>query len=538
MEQIICENLSFAYPLCKEKALSNINLKINRGEFVVLCGKSGCGKTTLLRHFKSALTPAGERSGRVLLDGVPVSELSPREAACRVGFVMQEPDSQIVTDKVWHELAFGLENIGAETADIRLKTAEMASYFGISEWFDKKTDELSGGQKQLLNLAAVMVMNPDVIVLDEPSSQLDPVAAGDFLSAVSKINRELGVTVIMTEHRLEDVFCCASRVLIMENGKIKSDCSPRELSREIRTADEFVRLSMPSSVRINSELGADGESPLSVNEGAAWLSSLFGEKKPCRTKIEPAEFKFERNALEIKNLFFRYEKNGADVISNLSLNVPEGSAFAVMGGNGEGKSTLLKIIAGALKPISGKVRFSGRAKSALMLPQSVQSLFTKKSVSEELAETGASAEEILQAESFAEIFDLEQRHPFDLSGGEQQRLALAKLMLKKPDILLLDEPTKGMDCEFKQSFAKMLKSLAAEGKTVVMVSHDIEFCAACADFCAMMFDSAVACVKDANSFFAGNFFYTTSANRMSRHIFDNCVTDKDVISLCRENLGK
>lgn len=265
MEQIICENLSFAYPLCKEKALSNINLKINRGEFVVLCGKSGCGKTTLLRHFKSALTPAGERSGRVLLDGVPVSELSPREAACRVGFVMQEPDSQIVTDKVWHELAFGLENIGAETADIRLKTAEMASYFGISEWFDKKTDELSGGQKQLLNLAAVMVMNPDVIVLDEPSSQLDPVAAGDFLSAVSKINRELGVTVIMTEHRLEDVFCCASRVLIMENGKIKSDCSPRELSREIRTADEFVRLSMPSSVRIHSELGADGESPLSVN---------------------------------------------------------------------------------------------------------------------------------------------------------------------------------------------------------------------------------------------------------------------------------
>lgn len=538
MEQIVCESLNFAYPLCEEKALRDINLKIGRGEFVVLCGKSGCGKTTLLRHFKTALTPAGERSGRVLLDSVPVSELAPREAACRVGFVMQEPDNQIVTDKVWHELAFGLESLGADTAEIRLKTAEMASYFGISGWFDKRIDELSGGQKQLLNLASVMVMNPEIIVLDEPTSQLDPVAAGDFLAVVAKINRELGVTVVMTEHRLEEVFGFASRVLIMEDGRIKSDCSPREMSKEIRNADKFVRLSMPASVRIHCELGADGESPLSVNEGAAWLSSLFGEKKPCRTKIEPAEFKADKNAIEIKNLFFRYEKNGSDVISDLSLNIPEGGVFGVMGGNGAGKSTLMKIIAGALKPVSGKVRFTGGAKSALLLPQSVQTLFTKKSVIEELSETGADASEISRAEEFAGISGLEQRHPFDLSGGEQQRLALAKLLLKNPDILLLDEPTKGMDCEFKQSFAEMLKSISSGGKTVVMVSHDIEFCALCADFCAMMFDSAVACVNDANSFFAGNFFYTTSAYRMSRHIFENCVTDKDVVSLCRENLDK
>lgn len=540
MEQIICKSLSFSYPLAESDTLKDLSFSINKGEFVVLCGRSGCGKTTLLRHLKKEIIPAGKRNGKILFNGTSVSDLGDRESASKIGFVMQNPESQIVTDKVWHELAFGLENLGMDDASIRLKTAEMATYFGMQDWFDKKISELSGGKKQMLNLASVMVMNPEIIIFDEPTSQLDPIAAGNFLSAVSKINRELGVTVVMTEHRLEEVFGYADRVIVMDGGRITVDCTPEQLSEKMSVMDEFVRLSMPASVRIHSQISG-GRSPITVNGGAAWLSSLFGEKKPAITRVEPKKFEIKSNALEIKNIFFRYEKDGKNILDNLSMNVPKGSVFAVMGGNAAGKSTLLKVISGALKPASGKVRVFGEdlkksTAAVASMPQNAETLFTRKAVMDELEEMKASEEKKAEIIAITRVAYLLDRHPYDVSGGEMQRIALAKLLMKDPEILLLDEPTKGMDAEFKADFAKILDALKAQGKTVVMVSHDIEFCSVCADFCAMIFDGAAVSIKDANSFFAGNFFYTTSANRMSRHVFENCVTDKDVIELCKQNL--
>ncbi len=540
MEQIICKDLKFTYPNSEKPALDGINMTVEKGEFIVICGKSGCGKTTLLRHMKKSVAPVGEKEGKVLFNGEEIENIDDRISASKIGYVMQNPESQAVTDKVWHELAFGLENLGYDTAAIRLKIAEMAAYFGMSSWFNKKIEQLSGGQKQLLNLASVTVMNPEIIILDEPTSQLDPVAAGNFLATVSKINRDLGVTVIITEHRLEEVFGYADRVIVMDNGKITADCPPEEISIKMNELSHFVRISMPASVRIHSALGGEGKSPLTVNEGTKWISDVFKEQ-PTHRRIEKDDFKSEGIALKIKNLFFRYERNGDNILENLSLEVPMGCIFAITGSNGVGKSTLLRILSGELKPVSGKIKaFNGNLKKnsfdILALPQNVQTLFTKKSVLEELEEMGESKEKIDEIAKLTKVSHLLERHPYDISGGEQQRTALAKILLKNPRILLLDEPTKGMDNEFKEIFSCILKKLRSEGKTVILISHDIEFCALSADFCAMLFDKTVVCTQTANKFFSDNFFYTTTANKMSRHIFENCVTDKDVISLCKKNL--
>ncbi len=535
MEQLRIEKLGFAYPGAGKKALDEVSFNVERGEFIVLCGESGSGKTTLLRHLKTGLAPAGEKSGQVLFNGENIENLPLKLSAAAIGFVNQNPEAQIVTDKVWHELAFGQENIGRSRDEMKLRTAEMAAYFGITGLLDKNTNELSGGQKQLLNLAAVMVMGPEVLILDEPTSQLDPVSASGFLSTVSRLNREFGITVVLTEHRLEEALGYASRVIVLQNGRVQADCPPAELAARAGEFDEYVRLSMPAAVRIFSALGETESCGLTVNEAAQRLTRLVGEQ-PRFTALEMEQREKSDSVIRVKNVSFRYTKNGADVLRELNLEIPRGSIFAIMGGNGAGKSTLLKVIAGVLKPYSGKVIFADKGDKAVMLPQNVLPLFTRDTVRQELTAAGAENPEELAA--ITEISALLDRHPYDLSGGEQQRAALAMLLAGSPSVLMLDEPTKGMDSRFKKNLISVLKKLAASGKTVVMVSHDVEFCAGAADYCAMIFDSSAAAVRPAGEFFSDNFFYTTAANRMSRHLFKNCVTEKDVTELCRKNLQK
>lgn len=534
MKQIVFKNLSFTYPLAGEKSLDGVSLHVKRGEFVLLCGRSGCGKTTLLRHLKTALAPEGKRDGEVLINGKSALEMTTLESAKAVGFVMQDPEMQIVTDKVWHEMAFGLENIGAEKSEIRLRTAEMAAYFGMQSIFDKKVNELSGGQKQLLNLASVMACRPEILLLDEPTSQLDPVAAESFISTVAKINRELGVTVIMTEHRLEEAFPLADRVIVMENGKISLDRPPREMC-VAPEKDGFLSRALPAPVRIFSSLTPEAQVPLTVREAAERLEEMM----PAPEFIEPqkAETLPNKAALELKNVSFRYEKDGQNIINELSLSVPEKSVTAILGGNAAGKSTLLKMVAGILPLCGGKIKARGKdiKKSGVRMgymPQEPQTLFTENALHKELV-----GENATEAVRLARLENLLDRHPYDLSGGEMQRAALAKLMAKDPDIYLLDEPTKGMDCEFKESLKNIFSQLKRNGKTVVIVSHDIEFCAECADMCVMLFDGEAAGECDTRSFFSGNYFYTTAANRISRRIFKNCVTDKDVTELCKKNMS-
>ena len=531
VEKIKIKNLIFSYPNSKKTALNNINLTVNQGEFVTVCGKSGCGKSTLLRHLKPILTPHGKTSGEIYFDGKSIYDLSDREQAENIGFVMQNPDNQIVTDKVWHELVFGLESLGINSAEIRSKVAEMASFFGIQNWFYENVTNLSGGQKQILNLASVMVMNPTLLLLDEPSSQLDPISAHDFFTMLERINTELGVTIILSEHNLSEVFPLSDKVVVMEDGKITAENTPYKIGEELKQKSMFAAL--PTPIKIYYSLGNNsGNCPITIRDGHKWL-----EKQQIN---EHFEFKSEKNRintepiLELKDVWFRYEKNSDDILKGLSFKVHENEFYAIVGGNGVGKSTALSVISKINKPYRGKVFINDDTKVAVM-PQNPQSLFLKKSVLEELYDAVFDVEkekrknEIEYVIKLCELDNLLENHPYDLSGGEQQRVALAKMLLRKPDLLVLDEPTKGLDACFKRKLATILKSLQKNGMTVLMVTHDIEFCAEYADICAMFFDGKIVSEAPPRKFFAENNFYTTSAKRMADGIIENAVLDKDII---------
>ena len=539
------KNLSFSYSTNPEKrVLDNINLTIEHGEYITVCGKSGSGKSTLLRHLKTVLAPAGERVGIIKFNGKELSDISTYEQASFIGFVMQNPDDQIVTDKVWHELAFGLENLGCDKSTIRLRVAEMASYFGIQNWFDKDTSDLSGGQKQLLNLASIMAMQPSVLILDEPTSQLDPIAASDFLNTVRKINLELGTTIIITEHRLEDILYASDRVVLMQEGKMLACDEPHKIGEYLKSTDNEMFAAMPTPVQvyhgIDSAVTSSQACPLTVREGAEFLTSIIGYTDKLIPSLEKVEDIYDEKAakkdavISLSDVWFRYERQGRDILKGVDLNVPKGKLFAIVGGNGTGKSTTLKAICNVVKPYRGKVRVNGRCS---MLPQDPASLFVKERVKDELLEMTHDNERIESVAKTCDIEHLFASHPFDISGGEQQRVALAKVLLCEPDIILLDEPTKGLDNFFKIKFAGILKELTSLGVTIVMVSHDVEFCARYADVCSMFFDGNIVTTNAPCKFFSENSFYTTAANRMSRHLFLNAINVEDVIELCAKNLS-
>lgn len=553
MALVEVKNLNFRYPVQDKKALVDINLSIEEGEFVVFCGTSGCGKSTFLKQIKREIAPHGEKTGEILYKGIPIKELDDRTAAAEIGFVMQNPENQIVTDKVWHELAFGLESLGLDTMEIRRRVAEMANFFGIHQWFRKNTSDLSGGQKQLLNLAAIMVMQPTILILDEPTSQLDPIAATEFIGTLQKLNKELGLTILLVEHRLEEVFSIADRVVVMEDGQMICHDTPQLVVKQLKALKQNhpMSLGLPTPVRVYNGLSIDDHSPLTVRDGRKWLTKHFTNEN----KVKSVEEK-ERNAvvLEVKEAWFRYERELPDVLSGFSIKVREGEIVSIVGGNGTGKTTALKVMAGLHKPYRGKIVLNGKKLSSYkngelyrnnlaVLPQDPQTLFVESLVIKEFDKVvqvckytkEEAAERIEDIISTLKIRHLLLSHPYDLSGGEQQKVALAKILLLNPRIVLLDEPTKGIDAESKQVFAQILKELKKRGVAIVMVTHDIEFSAEHSDRCAMFFDGNIVSEDQSKSFYSGNTFYTTAAHRMSKHLFQHAVTCEDVIALCKMN---
>lgn len=555
MEILETKNLTFTYPGMTVPALDGLSLKAESGGFYVLCGPSGGGKTTLLKLFKTELAPKGERTGEVLFNGRDPSEYDARERTCRVGFVMQDPDVQIVTDEVWHELAFGLENLGVPSTEIRTRVGEMANFFGITSWYREKTAVLSGGQKQLLNLASVMVMDPELILLDEPTAQLDPIAADHFISTLYRINRELGVTVVISEHRLQELFPIADRVWCLKDGKLAADGTPREVCAVLAQSGDLG--SLPAAAQVFHMLNGTGECPLSVKDGRVWMESTglseTGNKDSRSFDTSKPSKKAENPALELRDVWFRYERKNPDVLAGFEASFEGNSLTAILGGNGCGKTTALMVMAGVLRPYRGEVRWFGkrpdqyksgdRHKSMVSyLPQAPGLVFLKDSVLEDwklmLRDTERKSREDEVIRTLAEEIGVPEsiwtRHPADLSGGELQKCALVKILLGEPRILLLDEPTKGLDSGSKTQLLELLGRLKERGMTIVMVSHDVEFSARAADRCMLAFDGKLTEGVPPKRFFSSNRFYTTAAARLARGWFQDCVTPEDLADALRK----
>ncbi len=555
MALIEYKNFCFRYALAQQETLHNINMKIDKGEMVLVTGASGCGKTTLLSMIKKSIMPNGESSGMVTYKGKDIKDI----AAFQIGYVGQNPQDQIVTDKVWHEIAFGLENLGYENVDIRKKTAETAEYFGMSKWYRMDTSKLSGGQKQLLNLASIMAMNPEVLVLDEPTAQLDPIAAQKFIDMLVRLNRELGITIFISEHRTEQLFSICDKIVTMKEGSVLYQGTPLQValsiirdsqdSKTLPTATKiyyYVNASLTDKEQIafkQLEWNNKEQCPLTVREGRNWIDSIHNEQWIQNDKNYSKHkeyFKRKEYIINIQDVSYCYGKKEDLVVENLNLTIAKGDFLAITGGNGAGKTTILKLISGVLKPILGKIKVYGKC---IFVSQNPKAMFTEISVEEELAEVlcdsqnqwtkGMSREDkIKEVEKVLIKIGLDKvrkQHPYDISGGQQQKLAIAKGLLFKPDILLLDEPTKGLDPSFKEELGNYIQYLIETQKlTVVMVSHDLDFCAEYASECALMFDRSIVSKADVITFFEQNNYYTTSAAKIASGYVKSAVTYRQV----------
>lgn len=545
MALLSVQNLTFTYAAAATPAVQNVSFDVKDGECMLLCGQSGCGKTTLLRLLKREIAPVGRENGSIMYDDVCINNGKQIAGAAQIGFVGQNPDNQIVTDTVWSELAFGLENLGVQPHEMHRRVAEIAQYFGITDWLYKKTDSLSGGQKQLLNLAAVMVMQPKLLILDEPTAQLDPIAATAFLTTLHRLHQDNGLTILLTEHRLEEVFPIADTVMVMDAGNIAVCTAPAQVGVQLRALDthHFMLDALPTPMRVFDALDLDTVCPLTVRDGRDFLLRHFaGGSEDLPTAPDLQEM-----VMSIHNAWFRYERDLPDVLRGVNLAVHKGEWFCLLGGNGSGKTTTLQLLAGLHTPYRGTVKIFDKKIEKYthntlyqgvlsLLPQNPQTVFSQDTVRADLMENAQSTamlDSVCERVGITHLFD---RHPYDLSGGEMQKCALAKLLLSSPKIILLDEPTKGLDTTSKQELATLLLSLKAEGITIVTVTHDVEFAAMYADRCALFFDGQIGAAEPTKSFFANNMFYTTAAHRMAKDLWRYAVTADDVIARAWEEL--
>ena len=535
------KDVSYSYSE-EQYILQHIDLSIDEGAFVTIFGPSGSGKSTLLKLMKPTSLLNGNVVGEILYEGKTFSNLNEKQKVSDIGFVYQNPDHQIVVEDVWHELAFGLENLGLSTVEMKVRIGEMANFFGIQHWFRKKVSNLSGGQKQLLNMASVLVLHPKLLILDEPTAQLDPIAAKELMNMLGRINQELGVTIVIVEHRLEELLSYTTQFVFMKKGQILIQGSSESFFHHFAKKVPAWQCYLPAVVQLSLTLDPEKKPALTIQQGLARLKNKSFMLRPPVIK----HILQENIILELKNLSFRYHRYQDDILRDVQLNVYEGEIISLLGGNGAGKSTLLQTITGQLKPYKGKIylhheriRFNKKMyqQEIGLLPQDPQLLFLESTIEKDFERFGKrhglTKEEckkrIIQCSKRLNIAHLLQHHPEDLSGGELQKVALAKLLLYQPHLLLLDEPTKGLDPQAKQEIIFLLRELQREGLTIVIVTHDIDFAAVVSDRCGLFFDGHIPAVEEPHCFFMNNHFYTTAANQLAKPVEPRIILTSELL---------
>lgn len=547
MEKIKVANLTYSYPGGKEPALSGVNLSVKEGEFVLVIGESGSGKSTLLK-WMSGIIPefcGGEYSGEVYIDGIKLRQMKKRERVGKIGFLFQNPENQLFTSRVEKELVFALENLGFSKNLMRKRVAETANFFNLSSYLNARVAELSGGMKQKLALASLMAMQPEVLILDEPLSQLDPEAAEEILYLLLRLNEENGITIVMAEQRLERCLAIADRIVVMDKGKIVFTGGCRREIGEVLGREKFFLL--PPLSRLFARMGEE-EIPFTVKEARSLLHKYDVKEGFLRGKQE------EKNSeilLEVKGLWYSYPE-GKEVLVNIDFAVCAGNIWLIMGENGAGKTTLLKAMAGLLKPGRGKISCKGIdlrgmkvkdiARKVSYVPQNPDDYFFLPSVREEISfnlrQAGRCEEEAGEIMAEFGLLPCALSNPRDLSMGEKQRLILAAVSALNPDIILLDEPTRGLDYRSKEKLGEWLKSWVQKGKAAVIVSHDVEFAAEYGDKVMLLFNGEIAAKGSKYEIMDNSLFYSPAINRVFRSKGEKVLSYNEAYQIIKVAEGK
>ena len=524
MEVLQLENVTFTYAQAKSASVENIQLQVNEGEFVVLCGPSGSGKSTLLKLLKKELTPKGTLEGNILFYGEPLQHIEEQSLVQQIAIVMQDPDYQIVFDDTMQELVFGLENIGLSTIEMKKRVAELVHYFSAQQLLEQKPSLMSGGQKQTVNLLSALLLKPKLLLLDEPTAQLDPIAAKKFITMLKQLNEETGMTIIMAEHHTEQLFEVADKMVLLERGKVIHEGTAQEIVKPLLKANSLYYIYVPETVRYLYEKKLLQHKQIPFNLKAS--KKLLPQIVP-RISINQTHRPNSEQIIECCEVYTQYTKNSPFILKKFSVSIYEGEIFALLGSNGSGKSTWLKSLIGSIPVVRCKISLFGKTKwkqRELMqhiryLPQNPKMYFTQDTIEDEMQmlvkQFNVSETIIDHLLKSYQIEHLRNRHPHDCSGGELQRAAIACLQIGNPKVLLLDEPTKGIDPIHKQRLIEMLKQLQ-QNVTIVCVTHDIQFVAQCANRCGILFNGEVTAIGSTNSVLKENYFYTTALNRLTK----------------------
>ena len=510
------DNLSFTYHKQSVPTIKNISFSLKQGDFCVICGKSGSGKTTLIKQLKTCFTPSGMQSGSILFKNRELSSVSKKEQAKSIGFVSREDIAVMESGNIINQLAFGPLCMGGDINNVKLRISEISNVLGINDILYKTFSDISGGQKQLVRIASALIMKPDILIIDDPFSSLDPFSSDTLLNILNQINKNFSVTILISTSSLEGIFSYAKNIMFIENGEISESCTPNQLLNFQDLKTKGLYQTLPQIYKFHLSIFPESPPPSSIEQEKRLFNDKFKDKLFKISKV--TEYCPDRNkddVLKIKNVWFRYDKNSPDIFKGLTLSVKRGEIISVLGRNGCGKSTFLNLICNFLKPYKGKVLINNKPAYKYSDSEMFTSLISMIPQSIEI-DTGHTN--------------------FNLSNGHK-RIDFIKNAINNQtrDIILMDEPTSETDPSQKDELYNIIKQAALKGSAVIVVSHDIEFCSRISDKCCMLFDGEIIATDNKNQFFSHNTFYTTVPRLITKDILDNAVTIEEVQKICLEN---